>query len=41
MAAAPVMQFDLDTLPYGLPWWLSGKESARNAGGPGSSPGSG
>ena len=26
---------------YGLPWWVTGKESAYNAGDPGSIPGSG
>ena len=28
-------------LSIGLPWWLSGKESACNVGDPGSNPGSG
>ena len=31
----------LGTLSRGLPWWLSGKESACNAGDPGSIPGLG
>ena len=31
----------LGALPRGPPWWLSGKESACNAGDPGSIPGSG
>ena len=37
------VQFHLqpEMVPLGLPWWLSGKESACSAGDPGSIPGSG
>ena len=35
------MKFFLSHLEMGLPWWLSGKESAYNSGDPGLSPGLG
>ena len=35
------MTFDNKYSKYGLPWWLSSKESACNAGDPGSIPRSG
>ena len=35
------MTFDNKYSKYGLPWWLSSKESACNAGDPGLIPGSG
>ena len=35
------MFIDRGLLDFGLPWWLSSKESACNVGDPGSIPGSG
>ena len=36
-----LLSLDGSYLTMGLPWWLSGKESACSAGDPGSIPGSG